>query len=65
MPQRHNTDEAAGNACGCQDRGDETEIFIVAPPLSRFGEQFVIREIWIPRLSLWKRRKDFGRWRQF
>jgi hypothetical protein len=38
MPQRHNTNEAAGHACGFQDRGYETEIFIGAPPLSRFGE---------------------------
>jgi hypothetical protein len=63
MPQRRNTDEAAGHACGFQDGSYETEIFVGAPPLSRFGEQFVVRELWVPRFSFWKRQNDFIRWR--
>jgi len=65
MPQRHHTDEAAGHACGFQDRGYEAEIFIGASPFSRFDEQFVVRELWVPRLSYWKRWKDFIRRRHF
>jgi hypothetical protein len=65
MPQRHNTDEAAGHACGLQDRDYEMQIFNGAAPFSRFGEQFVDRELWVPRLSFWKWRKDFIRWRHF